>query len=120
MQDIQTHNESGAKKTIPQSVLDDDSQHTMHYSQCLPYANQLDGEAQEWLDTICTHLVISIKAQDYQSGAAMWTKRLKSYLDMKHALPRHTRAQLAKIMFELVVAHASRLTGLIFALESTI
>jgi proteasome activator subunit 4 len=65
---------------IPQSVIDDDNEHTMHYSQSLPYANLLDKEAEIWLSDICTHLVISVRAKDFTGGALAWVRRLSRYL----------------------------------------
>ncbi|KAG2196811.1 hypothetical protein INT47_002738 [Mucor saturninus] len=88
---------------IPLSVIDDDSQHTMHFSQCLPYANLLEHEAEQWLDDICVNLALSVKAKDFTRGALSWVKRLSSYMDMKHAVPRHIRAQLAKLLYEMVI-----------------
>jgi proteasome activator subunit 4 len=61
---------------IPISVIEDDEQHAMHYSQSLPYAELLDGEAEQWLNSICTHLVICVKAKDYAPGASTWVRRL--------------------------------------------
>jgi proteasome activator subunit 4 len=31
------------------------------------------------------------------------TNHVKSYLDMKHALPRQTRARLAKLLYEMTI-----------------
>ncbi|OAD04967.1 hypothetical protein MUCCIDRAFT_139775 [Mucor lusitanicus CBS 277.49] len=75
----------------------------MHYAQSLPYADKLEHEAQDWLNDIRSNLVISIQAKDYTGGAVAWTKRLANYLDMKHAIPRETRAHLAKIYYEMLV-----------------
>ncbi|KAI8975614.1 hypothetical protein BDF20DRAFT_879640 [Mycotypha africana] len=88
---------------IPLSVIKDDNDHTMHYAQSLPYAHLLDKEAESWLNDICTNLVISVKAQDFHGGVLAWVKRLSSYMDMKHAIPRKTRAHLAKLLYELVI-----------------
>ncbi|CEP09555.1 hypothetical protein [Parasitella parasitica] len=88
---------------IPLSVVKDDEDHTMHYAQSLPYADKLEHEAGDWLESICTNLTISIKAKDFKAGAVAWTKRLSNYLDMKHALPRETRANLAKLLFEMAI-----------------
>ncbi|KAL9538165.1 hypothetical protein MBANPS3_011145 [Mucor bainieri] len=88
---------------IPLSVIQDDEEHAMHYAQSLPYADKLEHEAQDWLDDIRSNLVISIQAKDYTGGAVAWTKRLANYLDMKHALPRETRAHLAKIYYDMLV-----------------
>ncbi|KAL0081956.1 hypothetical protein J3Q64DRAFT_1179572 [Phycomyces blakesleeanus] len=104
MQKSETISGSRTIASIPQSVIDDDSHHTMYYSQALPYAHLLGGEAEQWLETICTNLAIAVRAQDYQSGVVAWTRRLCSYLDMKHALSRDVRANLAKIMFDLTIA----------------
>ncbi|KAI7908029.1 uncharacterized protein BX663DRAFT_425475 [Cokeromyces recurvatus] len=75
----------------------------MHYAQSLPYANLLDKEAETWLNTICTNLVISVKAKDFTIGAVAWIKRLANYLDMKHAVPREIRASLSKLLYEMVI-----------------
>jgi hypothetical protein len=61
---------------IPSSVIEDDQHHTMHYSQSLPYANLLGGEAEEWLKEICENLVICVKAKDFAPGAVAWVRRL--------------------------------------------
>ncbi|KAI8373532.1 hypothetical protein EDC96DRAFT_498664 [Choanephora cucurbitarum] len=92
-----------AQTAIPLSVINDDNEHTMHYSQHLPYAHLLGGEAETWLDDICTSLTISVKAKDFHHNALISVKRLTCYLDMKHALPRKTRATLAKLLYELTI-----------------
>lgn len=61
---------------IPLSVINDDSQHAMHFSQSLPYANLLEHEAEQWLDDICVNLALSVKAKDFTRGALSWVKRL--------------------------------------------
>ncbi|KAI9261229.1 hypothetical protein EDC94DRAFT_122877 [Helicostylum pulchrum] len=88
---------------VPLSVLEDDSHHTMHYSQSLPYADLLDHEAEQWLNDICVNLALSVKAKDFTRGALAWVKRLSSYMDMKHAVPRETRAHLAKLLYEMII-----------------
>ncbi|KAI8387348.1 hypothetical protein BD560DRAFT_114989 [Blakeslea trispora] len=88
---------------IPLSVINDDNEHTMHYAQSLPYAHLLGSEAETWLDDICNSLTISIKAKDFHHSALISVKRLTCYLDMKHALPRKTRAILAKLLYELII-----------------
>lgn len=65
---------------IPDSVIEDDNDHTMHYSQSLPYANLLDNEAKLWLNDICTNIVISVQAKDYTCGTLAWVKRLSRYV----------------------------------------
>lgn len=65
---------------IPDSVIQDDAQHTMHYSQSLPYANLLDNEAKQWLHDICTNLALSVKAKDYTGTVLAWVKRLSRYI----------------------------------------
>lgn len=91
------------RKMVPLSVLEDDSHHTMHYSQSLPYADLLDHEAEQWLNDICVNLALSVKAKDFTRGALAWVKRLSSYMDMKHAVPRETRAHLAKLLYEMII-----------------
>jgi hypothetical protein len=71
------------KQMIPQSVIDDDNDHTMHYAQSLPYANLLDKEAEVWLSDICTHLATSVRAQDFTGGALAWVRRLSRYFKKK-------------------------------------
>ena len=63
------------KDDIPDSVVKDD-QHTMSYYQALPYAKLLDGEAETWLNEICTNLAMCVQARDFAPGAASWVKRL--------------------------------------------
>ena len=65
-----------AQTAIPLSVINDDNEHTMHYSQHLPYAHLLGGEAETWLDDICTSLTISVKAKDFHHSALISVKRL--------------------------------------------
>ncbi|KAG0174459.1 hypothetical protein DFQ30_004302 [Apophysomyces sp. BC1015] len=100
---MEKQNDNDKHGLIPQSVLDDDKQRTMYYNQSLPYAHLLDGEAQHWLQDICTNLVICVKAQDFAPGASSWVKRLNSYLDMKHTLNRDMRAKFGKLLFELTI-----------------
>lgn len=64
---------------IPLSVINDDSQHTMYFSQSLPYANLLEHEAEQWLNDICVNLSLSVKAKDFTRGALAWVKRLSRY-----------------------------------------
>lgn len=64
---------------IPQSVIDDDNDHVMHYAQSLPYAKLLDKEAEIWLTDICTHLVTSVRAKDFTGGALASVRRLSRY-----------------------------------------
>ncbi|KAI8099232.1 uncharacterized protein BX664DRAFT_272366 [Halteromyces radiatus] len=90
--------------SIPISVLEDDKQHAMWYSQSLPYGHLLGDETEAWLQDIVDHLVLSVKIRDFAPGALSWMKQLTNYLDLKHALPRTTRANLAKVLFQLTVA----------------
>ncbi|RUS15521.1 hypothetical protein BC937DRAFT_92354 [Endogone sp. FLAS-F59071] len=89
--------------SIPESVKRDDADHAMYYSQSLPYAFALGQEANEWLDELCVNIAICVKARDWSPGCLFWVKRLNSYMDLKHAVPRPIRAKLAKLLFELVV-----------------
>ncbi|OZJ03795.1 hypothetical protein BZG36_03001 [Bifiguratus adelaidae] len=91
------------KEPIPSTVAADDSYHSLKYSTNLPYASRLDGEATEWLQEICRNLTICVEAQDWSPGCLFWVKRLGSYLDMKHAIPRVTRAALAKLLYEMTI-----------------
>jgi proteasome activator subunit 4 len=61
---------------VPLSVIEDDSQHTMHYSQSLPYAHLLDHEAEDWLNSICENLAYHVKAKDFGRGCVNWGRRL--------------------------------------------
>ncbi|KAI9246724.1 hypothetical protein BDA99DRAFT_526780 [Phascolomyces articulosus] len=88
------------KGDIPESVVKDD-QHTMKYYQALPYATLLDGEADTWLNDICTNLAMCVQARDFAPGAITWVKRLNSYISMKHSIPRETRAKLAELLFSM-------------------
>ncbi|KAI8578771.1 hypothetical protein K450DRAFT_245430 [Umbelopsis ramanniana AG] len=94
---------NSTSEPLPASVIQDDEAHTLHYSQALPYASQLDREAELWLSDICTQLVVSVQAHDFAPGCLFWVKSLSSYLDLKHALPRETRANLAKLLYELTI-----------------
>lgn len=61
---------------IPLSIINDDNEHTMHFSQSLPYCNLLEHEAEQWLKDICFNLALSVKAKDFTRGALAWVKRL--------------------------------------------
>ncbi|CAG8540546.1 10707_t:CDS:10 [Dentiscutata heterogama] len=89
----------------------------------LPYAAALEGEAEALLNVIVERLCSSAKAQDWGPGCNFWElsehltflglihakivinkfKPCTSYLDLQHPLSRQTRAQLAHVLFELVI-----------------
>ncbi|CAG8478849.1 9710_t:CDS:10, partial [Acaulospora colombiana] len=69
----------------------------------LPYASLLEDEANDTLNEIVEQLCSSAKARDWSPGCAYWVKQLNGYLDLRHPLTRKTRAQLAKVLFELVI-----------------
>ncbi|ORX56232.1 hypothetical protein DM01DRAFT_330262 [Hesseltinella vesiculosa] len=89
--------------TVPLSVIEDDSYHTMAYAQSLPYADQLGPETTDMLQDIVDHFLLCVQVGDFAPGALTWLRRLSSYLDLKHALPRTTRAQLALTLYNLAV-----------------
>ncbi|KAI8327990.1 hypothetical protein BC941DRAFT_246334 [Chlamydoabsidia padenii] len=88
---------------IPKSIKKDDEQHSMWYSQALPYTGMLQEETETWLSDIVDYFVFSVKIRDFAPGALASIKQLTSYLDLKHALPLSTRATLAKVLFQLTV-----------------
>jgi hypothetical protein len=67
---------TGPYGAVPASVIQDDKVHTLHYSQVLPYASQLDREAELWLSDICTQLVVSVQSHDFAPGCLFWVKSL--------------------------------------------
>ncbi|CAO3588698.1 unnamed protein product [Absidia cylindrospora] len=89
--------------TVPPSVVHDDAQHSMWYSQALPYAEALGPETDMWLNDILASLVYAVQMGDFAPGALASIKQLTNYLDMKHAVPRPTRAALAHVLFQLTV-----------------
>lgn len=70
---------SRTAEQVPLCVIQDDAGHTLHYSQVLPYASQLDREAELWLSDICTQLVVSVQAHDFAPGCLFWVKSLSRY-----------------------------------------
>ncbi|KAI9254007.1 hypothetical protein BY458DRAFT_521472 [Sporodiniella umbellata] len=85
------------------SATRNEEHHTMNYSQSLPYFSSINNEAGDWLLEIQSNLVLCVEAKDYATGTVAWIRRLTSYLDMKHTLPRQLRASIAKLMYELTV-----------------
>ncbi|CAG8548665.1 30916_t:CDS:10 [Gigaspora margarita] len=73
------------------------------FSENLPYAAALEGEAEALLNVIVERLCSSAKAQDWGPGCSYWVKQLNGYLDLQHPLSRQTRAQIAHVLFELVI-----------------
>jgi hypothetical protein len=67
---------NSTSEPLPASVIQDDEAHTLHYSQALPYASQLEREAELWLSDICTQLVVSVQAHDFAPGCLFWVKSL--------------------------------------------
>lgn len=63
--------------SIPLSVLNDDREHTMYYSQSLPYADRLEAEPENWLAQVCENIAIHVKAGDLAPGTFAWVKRLE-------------------------------------------
>ncbi|RUP16865.1 hypothetical protein BC936DRAFT_139497 [Jimgerdemannia flammicorona] len=59
---------------IPESVVKDDADHAMNYSQNLPYPAALDGEAEEWLNELCVNIAICVKARDWSPGCLFWDR----------------------------------------------
>ncbi|RGB33631.1 hypothetical protein C1646_815894 [Rhizophagus diaphanus] len=73
------------------------------FSENLPYASSFEGEADTLLNEIVENLCSSAKAQDWGPGCGFWVKQLNGYLDLQHPLSCQTRAQLARVLFELVI-----------------
>lgn len=61
---------------VPPSVIHDDEQHSMWYSQALPYADTLSQETESWLDDILASFVVSVKIRDFAPGALAGIKQL--------------------------------------------
>lgn len=76
---LHTGSATASSDMLPSSVVQDDQEHTLHYSQALPYASQLDREAELWLSDICTQLVVSVQAHDFAPGCLFWVKSLSWY-----------------------------------------
>ncbi|CAI2164709.1 4841_t:CDS:10 [Funneliformis geosporum] len=73
------------------------------FSQNLPYSFSFEREAESLLNEIVENLCSSAKAQDWGPGCSHWVKQLNGYLDLQHPLSRQTRAQIARVLFELVI-----------------
>jgi hypothetical protein len=64
---------------VPISVLRDDEQHSMWYSQALPYAELLSEETDTWLRDIVDYFALSVKIRDFAPGALAAVKQLTRY-----------------------------------------
>ncbi|CAG8434329.1 1354_t:CDS:10 [Diversispora eburnea] len=73
------------------------------FSENLPYSSDLKGESENQLNEIIEALCSAAKAKDWGPGCSHWVKQLNSYLDLQYHLSRQIRAQLSKILFELVI-----------------
>jgi hypothetical protein len=67
------------KMEVPISVKRDDEQHSMWYSQALPYAELLSDETETWLHDIVDYFVLSVKIRDFSPGALAAIKQLTRY-----------------------------------------
>ncbi|KAK6330126.1 hypothetical protein TWF730_004626 [Orbilia blumenaviensis] len=85
-------------------------QRTFPYTQHLPYECETDETRLRNLDEIVKRLYIAIEAGDFAPGALHWTRELRSWLQMKFDLPRHTRAKLVKLFYNLALSRGLTLS----------
>lgn len=77
---------------------------TFAYFELLPYNVEEEAERDAALRGILKQLYISIKAEDFSSGALHWTRQLQGWLALKFDMPRQLRAKLATLYFHLSLA----------------
>ncbi|KAI1265439.1 hypothetical protein F5Y18DRAFT_427037 [Xylariaceae sp. FL1019] len=93
---------------LPSSSRGDDSKRyrprTFAYFQLLPYPVEEEAQRDAAQQGILKQLYISVKAEDFSSGAQHWTRQLQAWMSLKFDMPRELRARLAKLYFHLALA----------------
>ncbi|KAK6533234.1 hypothetical protein TWF281_007383 [Arthrobotrys megalospora] len=85
-------------------------QRTFPYTQYLPYECETEEVRLQNLEEIIKRLYIAVEAGDFAPGALHWTRELRSWLQMKFDLPRHTRAKLVKLFYNLALSRGLTLS----------
>ncbi|KAK6503911.1 hypothetical protein TWF506_002135 [Arthrobotrys conoides] len=85
-------------------------QRTFPYTQYLPYECETEEVRLRNLEEIIKRLYIAVEAGDFAPGALHWTRELRSWLQMKFDLPRHTRARLVKLFYNLALSRGLTLS----------
>ncbi|KAK6505287.1 hypothetical protein TWF481_007195 [Arthrobotrys musiformis] len=85
-------------------------QRTFPYTQYLPYECETEEIRLKNLEEIIKQLYIAVEAGDFAPGALHWTRELRSWLQMKFDLPRHTRAKLVKLFYNLALSRGLTLS----------
>lgn len=83
-------------------ILKSKSEHkrTFLYGKVLPYKIENKEKQLKNLNEIIKNIYISLAADDF-SRAAIFSKELSNWLNLKFDLPRQTRAKLIKVYYEL-------------------
>lgn len=77
---------------------------TYPYFQYLPYEVEDNAQRQINFDEILKQLYISIKAGDFSSGAAYWTKEIRNWLGLKFDPTKEQRLKMVRLYYELSLA----------------
>ncbi|RVD82965.1 uncharacterized protein DFL_007372 [Arthrobotrys flagrans] len=85
-------------------------QRTFPYTQYLPYECETEEVRLRNLEEIIKRLYIAVEAGDFAPGALHWTRELRLWLQMKFDLPRHTRAKLVKLFYNLALSRGLTLS----------
>ncbi|EWC44085.1 hypothetical protein DRE_07220 [Drechslerella stenobrocha 248] len=85
-------------------------QRTFPYTQYLPYECESEETRLQNLEEITKRLYIAVEAGDFAPGALHWSRELRSWLQMKFDLPRHTRARLVKLFYNLALSRGLTLS----------
>ncbi|EPS37318.1 hypothetical protein H072_9008 [Dactylellina haptotyla CBS 200.50] len=85
-------------------------QRTFPYTQYLPYSCETEETRLRNLEDITKKLYIAVESGDFAPGALHWSRELRSWLQMKFDLPRHTRAKLVKLFYNLALSRGLTLS----------
>lgn len=77
---------------------------TYPYDQHLPYEVESEVERQQNFNEILRYLYVAVEAGDFASGAAHWTRELRSWLGLKFDPSKDQRIRLVNLYYELALA----------------
>ncbi|KAG9123719.1 hypothetical protein FRC07_014176 [Ceratobasidium sp. 392] len=93
--------------TMPNTSFDDANggDHELSidvYRAHLPYTTETSEEMGKMLESIVARIVVCVRAKEWEM-LGNWTHRLQGWMSLKYLMPRQTRAQLAKLYYELCI-----------------
>ncbi|KZV77572.1 hypothetical protein PENSPDRAFT_621096 [Peniophora sp. CONT] len=89
---------------VPDDIAGSDDKYLQKlksYAECLPYSIEPNSHMQSMLNLICTRIVQTVGAKDYDPGFLQWDSMLTYWSYLRYPIPKEKRILLVKLYFHL-------------------